>query len=394
MLLMKLLLSILVIAFLAAVALYALTRSRNMQIWLPAYFRRDWSAPSPPGVTKHLMFCFVDHFEPKWENPSYERECERVRRWRQDYPRLCDGLVDADGKAPIHTFFYPGEEYRPEHLDSLVELCRMGLGEIEIHLHHDADTEQGLKGKLREFIGQLSSRHDAMPMDPATSSPRWSFIHGNWALDNAHPDGEDCGVRDELRILEEEGCYADFTLPAAPSPCQTRSINKIYYAESSPDRSKSHDRGIRVKVGGRESGHLMIIQGPLGFMWSRRKFGIIPRIENSDIRGSSPPSPKRVDSWVRTGIHVQGRPEWIFVKVHTHGAQERDMDTLLGQSMRATFEYLCSAYNDGIEWKLHFVSAREAFNIIKAAESGASGDPGSYRDFVIPPAAYKANAGS
>ena len=29
-------------------------------------------------------------------------------------------------------------------------------------------------------------------------------------------------------------------------------------------------------------------------------------------------------NWVAQGIHVAGRPEWIFVKIHTHGAPERE----------------------------------------------------------------------
>ena len=91
---------------------------------------------------------------------------------------------------------------------------------------------------------------------------------------------------------------------------------------------------------------------------------------------------------MNTGIHVAGRPEWIFVKVHTHGTQERDTDTLLGASMRRAFEYLGTRYNDGRDWKLHYVSAREMYNIVKAAEAGLDGDPGLYRDHVIPRAGF------
>ncbi len=371
----------------AALAVFALVaieiRKKNITGWIGSFARQDWRGEPAQGATKHLMFCFVDHYEPGWKQPSYETECARVARWSREYPKLCEGRRDADGRAPVHTFFYPEEEYRSEHLDALVDLCRMGLGEIEIHLHHDNDTEAGLREKLSRFTELLASRHDALSRHPRTGQPQWSFIHGNWALDNCHPAGTGCGVNNELIILREEGCYADFTLPAAPDPCQTRGINKIYYATDDPLRPKSHDSGERVRVGGTPTGDLMIIQGPLGFMWHNRKFGIIPRIENADVRTSSPPTRARVDAWVDMGIHVQGKPEWIFVKVHTHGTQERDMDTLLGEPMRQAFEHLEQRYNDGREWKLHYVSARETYNIIKAAEAGLDGDPGSYRDHVI-----------
>lgn len=122
------------------VSILLILQRRHVGTWLGNYLKQDWRAPVPEGTTRHLMFCFVDHYEPGWASPSYETECKRVARWRQDYPKLCEGLRDADGRAPIHSFFYPEEEYRREHLDALVDLCRMGLGEIEIHLHHDHDT--------------------------------------------------------------------------------------------------------------------------------------------------------------------------------------------------------------------------------------------------------------
>ncbi len=375
--------ALLVLAAAAVAFVFHWVRKRNVIGWLPAYLRQDWRENAPVGKTRHLMFCFVDHYEPRWENPSYETECERVRRWRVDYPKLCEKHRDADGRPPVHSFFFPEEEYRPEHLDALVELCRMNLGEIDIHLHHENDTDAGLREKLRRFTQLLIERHDALPRDPQTGQARWAFIHGNWALDNSHPDGLGCGVNNELIVLREEGCYADFTYPSAPDPCQTSTINQIYYATDDPDRPKSHDTGVPVRVGGQPVGDLMLIQGPLGLRWGSRKFGVFPRIENADVRTSCSPSSDRIDAWVDTGIHVNGRPEWIFVKVHTHGTQERDINTLLGEPMDRAFSYLESRYNDGAQWKLHYVSAREMYNIVKAAEAGLEGDPGQYRDYVI-----------
>ena len=362
---------------------------RNVLGWLLPWLRQDWRAPVPEGTVRHLLFCFVDHYEPGWGAPGYERECERVARWRQELPELCAKHRDADGRPPVHSFFFPGDEYRPEHVDSLVELCRMGLGEIEIHLHHHDDTEASLRRKLADFADVLASRHDALPRDPVTGQPRWAFIHGDWALDNSHPGGGHCGVDNELTVLRQEGCYADFTFPAAPDPCQPRTINRIYRATDDPERPKSHDTGERVRVGGSTDGDLMIIQGPLGLRWRSRKFGLLPRIENGDIRAVAPPSRDRIDAWVDTGIHVEGRPEWTFVKIHTHGAEDCDIETLLGRRMDEAFDYLESRYNDGVEWKLHYVSAREMYNIARAAEDGLAGDPGALRDYEIARPGYR-----
>lgn len=66
------------------------------------------------------------------------------------------------------------------------------------------------------------------------------------------------------------------------------------------------------------------------------------------------------------------------------------MDTLLGAPMDRAFAHLGKHYNDGVRWKLHYVSAREMYNIAKAAEAGLAGDPNAHRDHLIPRPAYRA----
>ena len=358
-------------------------RSRNMQIWLGAWLRRP-RRPRVDGVT-HVMFCFVDHYEPMHGNVPLERQRARVDRWCSDYRALADRHRDADGRPPQHCFFYPQEEYLPEHLDKLARLCADGYGEIEVHLHHDNDTEANFRETISRFNAILHERHGALPRDPVTGEIRFGFIHGNWCLDNSRPDGRWCGLNNELVLLRELGCYADFTMPSAPSDTQTRTVNSIYYATDDPARPKSHDNGEPVRVGGTPVGDLLLVQGPIGLNWRDRRHGVIPRVENADIRANYPPTPGRVDGWIDAGIHVAGRPEWLFVKIHTHGAPENDADVVLGPAVDAMFDHLEQRYNDGVRYRLHYVSARETYNIIKAAEAGRSGDPNQYRDFHLPP---------
>ena len=315
-----------------------------------------------------------------WGGADEDTQLNRVRKWRQLYPKLTEGHYDADGKKPIHTFFYPEEEYKKEYLDIIQELCEEKLGEIEVHLHHDNDTASSLRDKLRNFKKILYENHNALSVHE--EDIKWAFIHGNWALDNSLRSGRQCGVNNELKILREEGCYADYTFPA-PCEAQPSVANTIYYATGQDGKPKSYNRGIRVEVGKKVDADLMIIQGPLMWNWKNRKFGIIPKIENSDIRQSNPPTKDRVDLWVNANIHVKGRPEWIFIKIHTHGAQDNDMDVLLGDKMSNMHTYLETKYNDGKNYILHYVSAREMYNIIKAAEDGKLGDPNEYRDYIL-----------
>jgi hypothetical protein len=95
---------------------------------------------------------------------------------------------------------------------------------------------------------------------------------------------------------------------------------------------------------------------------------------------------KRVDFWLDAGIHVEGRPEWLFVKVYAHGASPGTWNMLFNEGgFDDLFSLVDERYNDGEQYRLHYVTAREAFNIVKAAEAGMTGDPNRYRDYLIKP---------
>jgi hypothetical protein len=375
-------------AVVVIVFLYVL-KKKNMLHWLLPYIRQIISRPKVEE-TKHVLFCFVDHYEPQWRNNDIDVERQRVDRWFNEYPEMAKQHRDADGHMPKHCFFYPEEEYREEHLAKLSDMCFRGFGEIEIHIHHDNDTAENFAKTISGFAKTLHEKHSALPIDPETGQIKYAFIHGNWALDNARSDGRWCGVDNELKVLRETGCYVDMTLPSAPCETQTAKVNAIYYATGCSGQSKGHNNGVDVEVGKQESGDLMLIQGPIGINFKWRTAKGLPHIENADVRTSVPPLECRIDQWVSSHIHVKGKPEWIFVKVHTHGTQEADMDTLLGQPRHDMHTYLETKYNDGKDYILHYVSAREMYNIAKAAENGETGDPNEFRDYILKKPAFKA----
>lgn len=356
-------------------------RSKNIHIWGVQYIFQSLTKAKSKQKPIHIMFCFVDHYEPRWHNASIDVERQRVQKWCDIYPQLAGKHKDADGHYPKHSFFYPEEEYREEHINNLKQLCDAGYGEIEIHLHHNDDTSDGFRQKIQYFRDLLAKKHGCLSVNKE-GKVSFGFVHGDWALDNSHPDGNNCGVNDELIILREEGCYADFTLPSAPHPTQTRTINSIYMAKDDPVAPKSHDRGELLSTARKAQGDLLIVQGPLTLNWQERKWHFLPRIENSDVRGNQPPTEQRVDLWVNQAISVVGREEWIFIKIHTHGTQDNDIGALLGKPVDDMFYYLENKYNDGTNYMLHYVTAREMVNIIRAAEDGKQGNPNDYRDYV------------
>jgi len=399
--------------------------------WLPGYVMSRVRRPRCPSGTRHLFFCVSDHFEPFRGAVDPAVALGLVNSWVAAYPETVRGFRDADGRPPVHTFFYPQEEYDARVIEALSGLCRDNFGEVEIHLHHRHDTPEGLREKLTAFRDVLHARHGLLgrakrwtvaggragEAAEGGGAIRYGFIHGNWALCNSRPDGDWCGVNEELGVLASTGCYADFTFPSAPSPTQARTVNAIYRASDVPGRARGADRGTRVvaqttdqrdvetpniqrstfNAGGwghpphitcpppstLHSPPLMIIQGPLALNWRRRKWGILPRLENAELTGQNPPTRGRLRLWVDQRIGVGGRPDWVFVKVHTHGCVPANRDVILGPDMRELHGTLQREFNDGQNWRLHYVTARELYNLVRAAEAGWAGDPDEARDWEI-----------
>jgi len=328
------------------------------------------------GLTD-IFLCIADHFEPEHGEVDLGVQRGRVAAWVERYPALAQRFADSNGRPPQHTFFFPEEAYRPELLDPLAELCRRGFGDVEIHLHHDHDTAGALRDRLGSFTETLFHKHGLLRRrrDGAIT---FGFVHGDWALDNARPDGRACGVNNEITILLEAGCYADFTLPAAPDPSQTRTVNSIYYAVDDPDRPRSHDYGVPARAGAQPPANgLLMVQGPLTFDMRRRIWTVFPGLENGAIDGSDAhlPTLDRFASWVSVGVAVAGRPDWVFVKVYTHGAVEGNAAALLGPVMAAFHTDINRVFNDGIRYRLHYVTAYEMATLVKAAEAGLTGAP-------------------
>jgi hypothetical protein len=275
------------------------------------------------------------------------------------------------------------EQYVEEDLEALADLCRAGYGEVEVHLHHDGDNSRALRRKFLDYKALLAERHGLLARDAQTGEVTYGFIHGDWALDNSSPDGSRCGVNDELDVLMQTGCYADFTLPSVPSPTQTRKINSIYYAQDDPVRPKSHDQGVDVGSSARPSDSLMLVQGPLVLNWRNRKWGLVPRIENSCIQANQPLAIERVDDWLRARVQVPTRPDWFFVKLHTHGAPEANAPMLIGESAVGFHRALARRARENPSFHYHYVTAREMYNLVLAAEAGWGGSVADALDFRL-----------
>jgi len=372
-----LILSLIIAVFVISVTIYY---KKGLNYWFSSYiiwFIKKHISQSSPNLI-HIMFLMIDHFEPTKK--------ENVIPWLTKYPKIAFQYKDSDGYHPRYTWAFPIEQYHKNHLfiELISNLCRQGLGEIEVQFHHRNDNSESFRKRLREGISNFQKHGACITIDGKTA---FAFVHGNWALDNSVKKGDKnyCGVNNELSILKEEGCFADFTFPANGSMAQPSKINTIYYAKDDPFKPKSYNDGIDVEVGKPPYGDLMIFEGPLFINWRDWKHVLYPSIDDAQLQANNPPTPIRIDEWIKAGIHVKGKPDWIFVKVFTHGASPKNWRMLFDYGFKNLFDYLTKKYNDGQKYLLHFVTAREAYNIVKAAEAGLKGNPNQFRNYLIKP---------
>jgi len=317
-----------------------------------------------------VFLSICDHFEPLWNSADAVTGLARVKNWHDKYPVVASSYSDFLGNHPKYTFFYPAEEYSFEYLQLITDICSQGVAEVEIHLHHKDDTADNLSKTLLDFKKILAEKHGLLSQDRMTKEVVYGFIHGNWALNNSHPEGKFCGVNNETEILQKTGCYADFTMPSAPDCTQTAKINSIYYAVNASDQPKSHNSGTDVRKNGVGKDGLLMVQGPLLLNWKERKSGIFPRIENGCISFDQRITAARIQLWLQAHVHVKDAPEYIFIKLYTHGCQENNSEYLLNEGLPFLYEHLGRYYNDGKKYRLYYTSARETVNVIKALEAG------------------------
>jgi hypothetical protein len=163
-------------------------------------------------------------------------------------------------------------------------------------------------------------------------------------------------------------------------PAQIAKINSLYECSLPLDCAAPQRRGRDLTVGQSVGIFPFIIQGPWMIDFDRTSRSGFGRIENSSLTHVNPPSMRRLKLWKRAAITVTGRPDWIFIKLHTHGMDPMQTETVLRAPMRHFLSELIAGAPDRNEI-LHFVSAREMANIVLAACDGREGNPGDYRDY-------------
>lgn len=341
-------------------------------IWVMDYLTHSNPDQIIPDNQKHLIFVFVDHYEPG----KGEKAAQFNAVWCDKFRLISNANRDDYGNRFRYTWFYPYDHQNEAVMQALARMAYEGFGEIEMHWHltkADGLTNETFGVELDKAI-KWYQQFGAMVTADTPARTAFAYIAGNWDLDASRNDVETHGITNQIDELVKHGCFADFTFSTIGTDSQPSKVNSIYYAQDDPNQPKSYNDGENVAVGKTSTGRLMIFQGPMTLeLTGNLEYGAVER----NIRFH----PRRVQKWIDANIHVIGKPEWIFVKLYSHGAQSAKV--CLDHDMDIMLKSLASQCRErGI--KLHFMTAREAYNIVKAAEKGETGDPEDYRNYDIP----------
>ncbi len=349
----------------------SLFRWRAM-VWLPSYLTATEIDPAIPDHQKHLIFLMVDHYE----HGTTDKATQANKEWCDSFRELSNSYRDNYGNRFRYTWFYPYDHHNAAIMRELSLMAYEGHGEVEMHWHLTSAlglTPADYPAALAEAVSWYQ-QFGAMITAGADPRTAFGYVAGSWDLDSARPGPKSHGITNQITSLFNEGCYADFTYSTIGTPAQPAKVNSLFYVTDDPLKPKSHNDGEDVLVGSVVNDRLMIFEGPIAMDWHGG-------LEYAAIEADPRFSHERVDKWIKANIHVIGRPEWVFVKVYSHGAQSKNV--VIAHDMEVMLKNVIARCEErGIA--LHFMSAREAFNVVKAAEAGQSGNPEEYRDYFIP----------
>jgi hypothetical protein len=271
---------------------------------------------------------------------------------------------------PKVTIFYPPSDLPKTDDTALLAFCRATGSEIELQAQRHTGESHDSLVSLTRAREELRERH-LLSTDESGAAV--------FALHSSAP--QNFGTQGSLRgchLLRAAGCYARFTKAPLRSRKEKLPLPRIYYrsADELPrSRRVRSDREIRNA----SSDELLTIEQPITVDWSRRRLGLLPRLESGCISSDNAGSVHHLRMWMDCRITLEGRPNWLFVTLPVQcrtGAPSASTEVL-----RRFKEMTSQVAAADRALRFHYVTARELVNIVHAAEAGHSGDPAQFRDF-------------
>ncbi len=287
-------------------------------------------------------------------------------------------LAGSGGEQPRHTLLHREGPVERDAALQLAAICHEAACEVELHAGPVYSTVDRLREGLLRTTTALAEA-GLLARDP-DGAPTFAFYEEASAV-----EALGCDRVDFAAMLRETGCYAHIEDPSAGSGADAAPTNSLYYTSTQPGncarvcRRVYADREQRLGI----ERELLTVQRPLAIDWSRRRCGILPRLEAGILSPSDPPTVSRLETWLDCRISVKGRPNWLFITLINKGGIAEDALGSYFKQMRAFYDGISTLASLNPSIRFHYATAREAVNMIHAAEAAHSGDPAQFRDYRL-----------
>jgi hypothetical protein len=287
-------------------------------------------------------------------------------------------LIHSDNfsSIPKLTLACPVLDWADSSVNEIAHICAQGLGEVEL-LFRAREFDQGSISSCLVTASEkllLNARHS-----PGARTSRFCILWDASIFGDSRLTSPSAAL---VELLRDIGCLVDLSHPDNGCTFQPKPLNSIYTVAHYPPVPRPYNCPSYVAANELPSGYLYVVDGPLDVVWNPRNGELLPRVVTGRIEAGDCPTHNDVSSWCDAGIHVTGRPGWIFVKLILEtGANSQDVI----ESLDCVFSACGSLFGNGSDSGVIFATAREMYNIVRAAEAGKNGSAAEYRDYLIPP---------
>jgi len=365
-----------VFILLSAILLFFLIRahSDSGMMWLVPYLKWEFSTSvdrEQVAYPQDIVLAVVCPVTAETDTIAMEQVLDSLSGVLSDHK-------DRDSSIVRITFVTYADSTR---LRLLTDFCKSGFGEVEYLLRSECDTVPDAGQMLDDDLDILKSFGWAMTDD---SEVRFAVLQRRAV--SRHLNRE---IDSSLNHLAARGCYLDLSESHRHNISRSTIVNSIYLVSTHAEEPGSFANQCELVAGKLGRGRLLVVDSPLLIDWSDWRDWYVPLVEDGKLTPGIPADSNRVNSWIRANVHVTGQPNWIFVKLVTDSLLHVESASLLIASIDRMLEYLERLPDDG-QYRIHYVTAREMYNIARAAEAGESGDADDFRDYLIRP--YRASS--
>lgn len=295
---------------------------------------------------KRVVFFHCDHFEPFQKDSEgniislshIEEFLKKLTQYPWGSPSL---FFSSQAYYLAQNKFWSGSRKKED--EEIQELLKSANIDFQVHIHHE-----GWLNEVPSSPEINAQRLDEMlkliiPKDKT----EWCFIHGCWALQAS--DATICNISNEVKVLLDNGCIADFTFPAGRPWCNPELT--VPHTVLPVNMVKGYITKFADPIPVAEA---KVFEGRL-LIWASNLSAQASSLDHVAMGTISPQ--QAACSWINSNTIID---DTLYIKTHAHSLQDKywqnpnsEKTPLLSSNVISAIrilENMCNAQGIGLEY--------------------------------------------